>query len=294
MKTWAIIYNPKAGRFREHRLLGIKQELESHSINVRLLPTAHPGHATEIVRELQGVDVIATFGGDGTLNEAACGLIGRNVPLAFLPGGTANGMALELGLPQHPVRAARLLARGRPVAVRPGIINGRCFLLMAGIGFDGEAVAGVTPGLKARLGKAAYVLTSLRALLARQPRLMVEGGGVSHGPSAWVVVARARHYGGPFVLHPHAGLTVQELRYIAVGSSTLPPLLIARFGLRWKGGSDHGLSPEQDALKVHALTPVAAQVDGEFLERNTRFSIEQATETLTLLVPGGGLELPRW
>ena len=45
-----------------------------------------------------GADVVAAYGGDGTVSGVAEGLLGTGVPLAVLPGGTANVLSAELGL----------------------------------------------------------------------------------------------------------------------------------------------------------------------------------------------------
>jgi len=46
----------------------------------------------------EGADLILVLGGDGTINEVVNGMIGSDVPLGMLPGGTANVLAMELGL----------------------------------------------------------------------------------------------------------------------------------------------------------------------------------------------------
>ena len=60
--------------------------------DVTAVDTQAPGHATELCRQAaqQGYDVVVAFGGDGTVNESANGLIGSDTPLCCLPGGRAN------------------------------------------------------------------------------------------------------------------------------------------------------------------------------------------------------------
>src|SRR6185295_10693296 len=71
---------------------------------------AYPGHATELARE-QGreLEVVFVFGGDGTMREAAAGLLGSPAALGLIPGGTVNVLGLSLGLPREPVAAAGFL-----------------------------------------------------------------------------------------------------------------------------------------------------------------------------------------
>ena len=86
-----------------------------------------------------GLDLVAVCGGDGTVSEAACGLVGSAVPLAVLPGGTSNVLARELGIPLDSTRAEELLSTGTPPAVRFGHATSRPFLLWAGVGLDARS-----------------------------------------------------------------------------------------------------------------------------------------------------------
>ena len=49
----------------------------------------------------QGADLVLVLGGDGTVNEVANGLAHSGVALGVLPAGTANVLAMELGLGSH-------------------------------------------------------------------------------------------------------------------------------------------------------------------------------------------------
>jgi diacylglycerol kinase family enzyme len=89
-------------------------------------------------------------------------------------------------------------------------VNGRCFLVMAGIGFDAHAVASVSPRLKRRLGKGAYAVAVLRELLRNVvPRYRVTVDGREQ-QAASVIVAKGRFYGGRFVCAPEARLETPE------------------------------------------------------------------------------------
>jgi diacylglycerol kinase (ATP) len=287
MRRWAIFCNPTSGNFNGHRLEEIQRVLREGGVECRVLPTAYRGHAADLGCAIAGVDCVAVYGGDGTLNEAANGLLGRDLPLAFLPGGTANVMAHELGLPQDPVQAARLLLRGETRTILPGVIGKRAFLLMAGFGFDGMAVQRVSPRLKARLGKFAYVWAGLRSCGARHPPLRVTNGGRPVPGGHWAVVARARHYGGRYVIDRSAGLTQPDLSLVVVPQRGFLPFLVGNLGLGvgrpWGGAVvQHGT-----AFRIQADTPVPVQVDGDAFGAGTEFILGLAAQPLRLRFPGG-------
>ena len=85
---------------------------------VEVLPTQGPGHARELAERgvAEKVDVVTVFGGDGTTMQAAAALVGTDVALGVIPGGTGNLLAGNLRIPPSPIRAARVLLTARPRA----------------------------------------------------------------------------------------------------------------------------------------------------------------------------------
>ena len=285
MIRWAIVYNPVAGSYRARALERIEEALRAEGIEAHFFPTERRGHATELARTLRGFDRLAVYGGDGSLNEAANGLAGRELPLAFLPGGTANVMAHELGLPRDPVKAARLLALGTVRPVYPGRIDERLFLLMAGIGFDGAAVHRVSSSLKASFGKGAYLWAGLAAFCDHAPAVQVvpESGPPRRG--VWVVAARARRYGGPHTIHPRAGLTRETLGLTVVGRFGVLPFLAANLGLGLPWAAPGTRIEEHRALAITAPEPVHVQVDGDYFRAGTEFRVGLAEQPLAFCFP---------
>jgi diacylglycerol kinase family enzyme len=183
-----IIVNPYAttvsDRLRHLVVYALQGRFEVDAVD-----TEDRGHATEICREAahEGYDVVVAFGGDGTVNEAANGLLGSSTPLCCLPGGSANVFAKMLGIPGDLVDATEhLLAMAddwRPRKVDLGVVNGRCFTFASGLGLDASVVERVdaNPRMKARLGAYFFtwvaVTTFVRRYLVHPPRLRVQAAG---------------------------------------------------------------------------------------------------------------------
>ena len=286
MAKWAIIYNPVAGSFDTAKLASIQAALRNLGIESELLPTREPGHATEIARAVEGVDQVAVFGGDGTLNEAAEGMLGRGIPLAFLPGGSGNSMAAELGLPRDPAAAARALAGPQTLSIRPGMVDGRHFLLMAGFGFDGLAIHLISKSMKNRLGPLGYILTGFRCLVHRHPSMGVETpDGKRRG--VWVVAARGQHYAGILKIHPTAGLTRPRLGLTAVNGWMLLPFGIGRLLFRLPVRGPGLVLEEHPSFRITSETPVHAHLDGDYFKAATQFEVGVSEQELLLSAPGG-------
>jgi YegS/Rv2252/BmrU family lipid kinase len=118
-----------------------------------------------------GVDVVAVYGGDGTVMEVASGLFGSPTPMAILPGGTANLMAVELEIPRNLALAAAIAAREDSVTrvVDLGRAGDRHFMLRVGIGLEARKVEATTREMKDRYGVLAYSLGALQALRISKP-----------------------------------------------------------------------------------------------------------------------------
>jgi diacylglycerol kinase (ATP) len=162
-----VVINPAAGK-SEPVLSILNQVLKPAGITWDNSVTQQAGDCTRLVREAidRGVDLIAVYGGDGTIMEAANGLIGSDTPLLVLPGGTGNVFSIELGIPQDLQAAAELLldpqARTRSIDV--GRCGERYFLLRVGIGFVAEQIKLTSRELRDRYGKLAYFIAALQAV----------------------------------------------------------------------------------------------------------------------------------
>jgi diacylglycerol kinase family enzyme len=180
-----IIVNPYATTVSDRLKNLVVHALQSR-YEVTAFDTQRQGHATELVREAvdEGYDVVVAFGGDGTLNEAANGLAGTDVPLTHLPGGSTNVVCKMLGVPGEIVDATEHLLRmadaWEPRKIDLGRAAGRYFVASAGYGLDAAVTRAVDlkPQLKHRYGEWyftwAAVRTFFRRYLVHPPHVVIE------------------------------------------------------------------------------------------------------------------------
>ena len=299
-----LIHNPNAGNggHGRRRLLDKARHIfATRGIDADFAETTGPGHATEIAARAAAENrgLVIACGGDGTLNEIVNGLAahqnGHRVPLALLPGGTANILAKELDLPWDIPRAAEKLVHGTVKEIALGLATPleqpekkKYFLSVAGAGPDGMIVYSVSLGLKSRVGILAYWWEGLREVFRYQfQHFRVVSGGRKTDASL-VIVGRTQNYGGPFKITTEADLfenhfeiltlaTRSGLRYL----SYLPSLWLNK--LRGTEGVEFFKS---DTIICEPLdsNPVYAQIDGEPLARlPVEFRI--IPRALRLLVP---------
>ncbi len=208
MTELPVIVNPVArgGRSRPPRER-LERAAAAHGVRLAWWPTQAPGHASELGARAarDRFPALAVWGGDGTYNEAARGLVGSETALIVLPGGTTSVLAYELALPRDPVAALTTSLEGRRRDMMVARTSrGEIFLLMLSAGPDSLILKRLPSGLKQRAGKAGIawqaVVEFVRGAL---PRFDVEVGG-THRAASWCIVGNARCYGGPWAGTPGA------------------------------------------------------------------------------------------
>jgi len=136
-------------------------------------------HAPEYARRVaaQGADVIFVWGGDGTVQRCIDAVAGTDAAVAILPAGTANLLAMNLGIPDDLTEAVRVGLQGDRRQMDTGSVSGEHFTVMAGAGFDARMIKDADRGQKNRLGRAAYLYAGIRNLSARRVKATVEVDG---------------------------------------------------------------------------------------------------------------------
>src|ERR1700726_755068 len=299
-----LIHNPNAGtggNARRRLIDEARQFLSENGIQAELAETTGPGHATEIAQKAtrDGGELVIACGGDGTLNEVVNGLAdaqnGHRVPLALLPGGTANILAKELNLPWDIPGAAEKLIHGEIKDIALGLATPllepekkRYFLSVAGAGPDGMIVYAIDLDLKARVGILAYWWQGAReAFRYKFPHFRVVTGD-QRIDATLVIVGRTKNYGGPFKITTDADLYENKFELMALTTqsgfrylSYLPSLWFNT--LRGPAGA-HFWRAESIVCEPLDSNPVYAQIDGEPLARlPVEFKI--VPDALKLLVP---------
>ena len=306
LRNALLIHNPNAGnggsgRRRRRMLDEARRILSLGGIEADLQETRAPGEATAMAHRasVEGRHLVIACGGDGTLNEIVNGLAaqqnGHHVPLALLPGGTANVLAKEIGLPWDIPAAAEKLVHGEVKEIALGLATpvkepskARYFLSVAGAGPDGMIVYSIDLELKARLGILAYWWQGVREVFRYKfPYFRVVTGGKKLNVSL-AVVGRTKHYGGPFRITDEADLFAEQFEIMGLTTqsgfrylSYLPTLWAGK--LRGTEGV-HYWKANSIVCEPLDCNPVYAQVDGEPLARlPVEFKI--VPRALKLLVP---------
>ncbi|MBB2203639.1 diacylglycerol/lipid kinase family protein [Gluconacetobacter takamatsuzukensis] len=248
MKKIIIVANPTAGHHSQSRIARFTRHLAQAGLPASVAHTHYPGHATILARDAAESGLyshIVAAGGDGTIAEVSAGMVGTSAILGILPLGSANVLAHELRIPFNEIRNAALIRAGHFTTIWPGYLHTQAgpqlFVQMASIGFDAHIVHTTSTRLKARIGRAAYAVSTLSSLLRYGlTEFTVLIDTVPHRATT-VIVSKGSLYAGKYALTRHSAHKDKKFSVILFETSgklalmkTVLSLFLGRIG-RQKG-----------------------------------------------------------
>jgi diacylglycerol kinase family enzyme len=301
-KRMLVIVNPYATTVSDRLKTLVVYALQGR-YDVEAVDTAAKHDATGLAREAahEGFDVIVAFGGDGTVNEAANGLVGSDTPLTTLPGGSTNVFCKLLGIPGDIVDATEHLLRiaddWSPRKVDLAKVNDRWFTFSAGMGLDASVVERVDarPRLKARYGPFFYTSAGIAVFLRRYvsgpPHITATLPDGTEIPGVTALVQN----GDPYTYFMNRPIHMAE--GAALDSGTLSGLMLERTtptvmpGVIWRAFSrrariiNHRAVTSFEGVEgvvLRADQPVPLQVDGDYIgdADEARFSVTPGALTV--------------
>jgi YegS/Rv2252/BmrU family lipid kinase len=289
-KRIVFIVNPKAGtNLQKHIQTSVDRHLDHRNFIYGIWHTEKAGHASELAQKAreEGYDIVVAVGGDGSINEVASALLHSNTVLGIIPAGSGNGLAMHLGYGRDIDKAIRKLNTATVKTIDCGSLNGKPFVNLAGIGFDGF-VAKQMKGSNWR-GFLPYFIKSVKAGLTYTPRVCtIETEGRTITKKCFVItVANGPMYGYRFQIAPDALLDdglfsvvifkdVSRWQYFAA----IPASLKGRI---YEAGFVEHFTAKR--IKVASESRNFVHIDGESIELEGDLEFEMLPKALKVLVP---------
>jgi YegS/Rv2252/BmrU family lipid kinase len=267
-----LIFNPTAGVNPDavSRLEEIIDCLSHHNISVNIRMINHKAKAKKIAEDAvrDGYKLVIAMGGDGTIENAARGILGTKTTLGVLPDGTYNNFSRNLGIPQDLDGACALLTEGQSRKIDAGQIktpDAKRFIFFEvatlGIGSnlmqDAEAIA--------KEGKI-HIVDALKTILTYKSPVLditLDGDTHIHTESLLVTVSNTRSFGQVYLAAPGASM-VDGLLDICIYSKFNKPELITYFEEIANGRIHPDSRVERyQAKKVRILTDPEIEVMGD-------------------------------
>lgn len=295
----AVIVNAEAGPSRHRR---VPADLERHvrAVLVRLgaepvvVFTQGPGHGRDLARRAadEGADVVCAWGGDGTVNEVASGLVQSPAALAVVPVGSGNGFARDLGIPLEPDAALTIAVQGRTRVIDAGDINGRMFFNVSGLGFDAHVALVFANQPRGRRGLSSYLMAGIREFFsyrAEACRITVDGVMIQSAPILLVALANTRQWGNNVRIAPRARPDDGRLDLVVIAHGSMWGVC-ARGWRLWMGSCDRASGVVTRTFIEATITAerdLPMHIDGEPAGLTREVHVRVLPRALAVKVPIG-------
>ncbi len=290
-QRFLLLHNPVAGLRRARLVNQVVREMErrgAETVRLRLwgLGRNLSSEALGSILRFDGFDAVIAAGGDGTVRAIARAMGGDPVvPIGVIPAGTGNVLARELPLPTRPAEIAETLLNGPIIDIPAARAGDDPFFLMAGVGFDGDIIAGLNMELKRRIGKPAYVWPTLKSVSRPPPLFSVTIDGAAHH-ATWLVVAKASRYAGGFVIARDVSVLREKLVAVLFQARTRRGRIGEMLALAAGRLDTHPGVIIRPCSEVVVDAPgLAVQIDGDEAGQSP-VRIGQSESRLRLIVPG--------
>lgn len=287
MKKLLFIANPIAGgRSKETVRSRVGKQLEGTGYEWEFHYTEGPGDATKIAAE-SDADIVIAVGGDGTVNEVACGIIGTDKVLGIIPCGSGDGLARHLNISHSLDSAIRTILEMEIRRIDHGLINGRPFFCTCGVGLD--AIVSMEFTKSGRRGLPVYLEKCLESWIKFTPdqyRIEVDGT-IIDTKAVVVTIGNANQWGNEGLITPTASLNdgLLDITVIKPFLNVEIPFIAAMI---MDGHIYH--SPRVMCLKgkeihIHRAKAGEAHFDGDPTIMGTDLDISIVPDSLNVIVP---------
>jgi diacylglycerol kinase family enzyme len=244
------------------------------------------GQAEQAVRD--GAELIFACGGDGTVMSVVTALAGTDTVMAVLPAGTGNLLAANLGLGSDPATGLEVALEGGRRRIDVGVLDDKCFAVMAGMGFDAQMLEGTSDTAKKHIGWLAYVGGAVKHLRDRPMRARITIDGkppMTRRPRAVIIGNVGRLQGGLRLLSkadPADG---------KLDVAILSPNSLAHWvKLSWAVVRRQDRVPRMETysaerVEIHTRSAQQRQLDGDLIEPGRTMKVHVKPGALTLCVP---------
>ncbi|TDQ32232.1 diacylglycerol/lipid kinase family protein [Zeaxanthinibacter enoshimensis] len=266
-----LVINPVSGNSDKQNLLGtIKREALLQNISLDIYTTTGKNDDEKIEELLSGTsyELLVALGGDGTVNRAALHARKHELLFGIIPGGTANGLAKDLGIPSDPVEAFRqAIEQKHKIWMDMIQVNEKYHLLHLGdIGANANLIARMENSKKDTLHNAANFIQEFLEGGSFDYTLETDEGSYK-GNASMVSFCNARKYGTGIPLTKDAAPNDGKFEVVIFKEIAVSTLLKSALA-----AIEESLFPDEDRQIISTTSAVINltearqwQLDGELM-----------------------------
>ncbi|MFG1603776.1 diacylglycerol/lipid kinase family protein [Actinoplanes sp. NPDC049265] len=247
---------------------------------------AGQGQAEQAVAD--GAELVFACGGDGTVMAVLTALASTDVAMAVLPAGTGNLLAANLGLATDLAGALQVAIEGGRKRIDVGVVDDKCFAVMAGMGFDAQMLDATSETAKKRIGSLAYVGGGLKKLFdpPMRVRIVLDGGPPKHRHPRTVIVGNVGRLQGGIRLLDEASPDDGRLDVAVLTPNNLWHWLALGWGvLRRQKRVPRMETYSAERVEITSNHVQPRQLDGDLIDPGKTMRVQVKPKALLLCVP---------
>ncbi len=287
-----LVVNPIAGDSDKENIINlVRSETLSQNLHLEIFKTTGKDDKEAIIDIIKKTNParVLVAGGDGTISMVAKCIYGKNIILGIIPAGSANGMAVNLGLPNELQEQVSIALSENVLKIDVVFIDDRLCLHIADLGINAELIKNYeSSSIRGKLG---YFLQSFPTIFNSESpfEFTIETDeGVVQESGILLAIANANKFGTGANINPNGKINDGKFEILVFKNLDFIEIL--------KTTQDNPeMSPDfvrvisTNKAKITNKTLVPFQIDGEFIGQVQYSNVIIMPESLLITVPKGFL-----
>lgn len=287
-KNYILVVNPISGDVDKTEIIETAKNFAAEkNISLEVFETTGKNDEAKIqkLQEKNNAERIIVAGGDGTIKMVAEAVENHDVILGILPAGSANGLSVDLNLPDSLEENLEIAFHNNYMEMDMIAINGKKSLHLSDIGINAELVKNYeNSNIRGKLGYALQAINTLAGL--KDPfHVTIEAHDVKIQTEArMVVIANSQKYGTGVTINPHG--VMNDGKFEIVILKNLDLIVFSKIlsgNMPLESGDVEIVSTDQATITTDS--PVSFQIDGEYCDEVTQLDVKIIPNQMKVAIP---------
>lgn len=281
-----LVINPIAGGTgKEYIKKAVHKKASKIQYGVELYETTGKGDGQAVLSLMDNEHFsrILIAGGDGTIREIADAVRKKDILIGILPSGSANGLALNLGIPDDLEGQLQIAFAEDYIAMDMLEINGQTGLHISDLGVNAALIKNYEASdIRGKLG---YLLQTIPTLAkSNYPfQVRVKANGEQYMAEAILVaIANAQKFGTGANINPTGQLNDGQFEVLLFKNFDIPEIIKTFYGPISHNSEFVTVIKTKEAV-IKTATAIPFQIDGEYMGAKTEIIAKVQTEKLKVL-----------
>lgn len=283
-----LIVNPISGdNEKDEIIVAVEKEAEKRNYGFKLFKTTGERDKENIISLIKKNKPLRVLvaGGDGTISLVAECILGTDICLGILPAGSANGMAVNFGIPETLPEQIEIAFSDCTLEVDALFINDKLCLHIADLGINAELIKNYeSSGIRGKLG---YFLQSIPTIFNSESpfNFSIETDeGIVEKTGILLAIANANKFGTGATINPNGRMNDGKFEILVFKNLDFIEIF-KTIQDKPEMSSDFVHAISTNKAKITTKKEVPFQIDGEFIGEINHIDAVITNEKLVMAVP---------